>query len=143
MLKPKETIKYWKKKAWKEFSWFIRNRGSFDGYNNCCTCGANHEVKRLQGGHFVPGRHPIILFDERNCHPQCYNCNVNLKGNPRKYDLFMKKRYGQEVIDELDKLDGKTTDKKWFDYKEIYEKYKKINEGVEDDCCGKTGWEDL
>ena len=126
----KQTITYYKKKAWKEFSWYIRSKRSVNGFNSCCTCGQNYEVKRLQAGHFTQGRHPSVLFDERNCHPQCYNCNINLKGNPRKYDAFMKRKYGQEVIDDLDAKDGQDSKMKWFDYQEIYDKYKKLNEGT-------------
>lgn len=133
MLKTKDTIKYWKAKAWHEFSLYTRLQGADGGYeagtNTCCTCDTTYPVKRLQAGHFVPGRHSIILFDERNCHPQCYNCNINLKGAPRKYESFMKSKYGQEVIDELDRLDGQQSGFKWFDYKELFEKYKALNMG--------------
>jgi DNA repair exonuclease SbcCD ATPase subunit len=47
------------------------------------------------------------LFDERNCHAQCYGCNVMKKGNMVKYYKFMLKQYGQKVIDELEELDTK------------------------------------
>jgi hypothetical protein len=129
----KETIKYWKKKAWDEFSLFIRHRdalrSTITGENaKCCTCNVEYPVKKLQAGHFNPGRRNSILFDERGCHAQCYNCNINLKGNPRKYDKFMREVYGQEIIDELDSLSEQTKQMKWFQFKEIYEHYKKLND---------------
>jgi len=130
--KTPDSIKYWKKKAWTEFSIFIRNRDALattDDTENaiCCTCDTSYSVKKLQAGHFIPGRRNSILFEERGCHAQCYNCNINLKGNPRKYQKYMFNRYGQEVIDELDKLSEQTVQMKWFDFKEIYEKYKMLN----------------
>lgn len=132
-MKGKPTIKYWKKKAWDEFSLFIRHRDSLEDEENayCCTCNVKYPIKKLQAGHFNPGRRNSILFDERGCHAQCYNCNINLKGNPRKYDKFMKERYGQPIINELDRLSDQTVQMKWFQFQEIYEHYKKLNEGVE------------
>ena len=130
-MKGKPTIKYWKKKAWDEFSIFIRNRDALrDDPENavCCTCNTIYPVKKLQAGHFNPGRRNSILFDDRGCHAQCYNCNIRFKGNPRKYDKFMRLRYGQKTIDELDKLSEQTLQMKWFHFQEIYEKYKELNE---------------
>ena len=106
------TLTWYKKKTWAAFSMYIRLRGAdSDGYNQCVTCGVRKHWKELQAGHFIPGRHNAILFDERGCHAQDYHCNVGLKGNPREYDAFMRKTYGEMVIKELERLDG--TEKKF------------------------------
>ena len=94
-----------KAKAWTEFSLWVRlSAANSRGYAACVTCGAIKHYKRLQAGHFVPGRGNAILFDERGVHPQCFGCNIFKHGNPRMYNRWMKKHYGQAVIDELDDL---------------------------------------
>lgn len=98
-----------KAKAWGAFSAYIRTRdairttGSVDRCR-CVTCGKDYPAFGLgcvQAGHFLPGRHLSTLFDERNCHAQCYVCNVSLKGNWPAYQDFMRSKYGQSIIDEL------------------------------------------
>lgn len=59
----------------------------------------------MQAGHFIPGRHNAVLFDERNVHPQCVGCNVFKHGNLIPYYRYMLFYYGQAVIDELEELD--------------------------------------
>lgn len=87
-----------KKIAWDAFSKFIRLR---DDLNGCFTCPARKPWKQMQAGHFIPGRHNSVLFDERNCHSQCPSCNVFLHGNMIEYYPRMLEKYGQKVIDEL------------------------------------------
>lgn len=91
---------------------------------SCVTCGAVKYWKLGDAGHFVPGRHNIILFDERNCHFQCKRCNGPLKSNPRKYEAFMRRKYGQEVIDELDGLDQIVMPFMPSELKELLTKYR-------------------
>jgi len=57
----------------------------------------------LQGGHFIPGRHNANLFNERGVHAQCYNCNVNLKGNTLNYRRAIIKLYGEGADEEIEK----------------------------------------
>ena len=96
-----------KLKAWNLFSEYIRRRDADkSGLVNCVTCGklANWKGDGMQAGHFIPGRTLSILFDYRNCHNQCYSCNVGRSGNQVEYFVYMEKRYGREVIDELRRL---------------------------------------
>ena len=113
-----------KAKAWKYFSLYIRLRGAKGGMNTCVTCGRVKNYKDLQAGHFLPGRHNSILFDERNCWPQCYVCNVVLGGNGPRYYQFMLKKFGQKVIDELEKMDWVTKQMKVFQFQQLADYYK-------------------
>jgi hypothetical protein len=106
----KKGSKYWKKKAWGRFSQYIRlrdyaNQVDPEPYEApCISCGRKYPIAGvgcLQAGHFITRTRGAILFDERNVHAQCYNCNHTLKGNWDKYYDAMKQRYGQETIDEL------------------------------------------
>ena len=84
-----------------------RTTGSFE-YAQCVTCGVVYHFKKLQAGHFLPGRNNSILFNEKNCHAQCHGCNMFKMGNTVKYFRFMQKEYGDEVIEELERLDRQT-----------------------------------
>ena len=98
-----------KAKAWNEFSKYIRVRDSIRTTGTlteavCVTCGKQYPSFGkgcLQAGHFLPGRHLSVMFDERNVHAQCYNCNIRLKGNWSEYMTFMLSAYGNETINEL------------------------------------------
>jgi hypothetical protein len=135
------TLKPAKAKANKWFSLFIRTRDALITTGTltrclCVTCGRMYPIKQhggLQAGHFIQGRHPSVLFDERNCHAQCYGCNVMKKGNMVKYYKFMLENYGQEVIDELEALDRQVKPMKVYMYLEIADTYKKKLKELEDD----------
>lgn len=118
------TISGYKKKVWKVFSQYIRKKDADkNGYAICVTCGRNKYWKELQAGHFIPGRHNAILFDERLVHPQCYHCNILLSGNSRNYDAFMRKRYGDKKVAEFDKLGKYQGNVKQFTVKELNKLY--------------------
>ena len=105
MKKKLKTIFQLKSEVWVLFSRWIRQRDADEnGMVKCCTCLVVKHWKQMQAGHFIPGRRNANLFDERGCHAQCYSCNCGwLKGNPREYDAFMRRVYGEEVIKELEK----------------------------------------
>ncbi len=118
-----------KKKAWDQFSIFIRTRGADEtGLNQCVTCGLKFPWKALQAGHFIRGRLNANLFDERGCHAQCHRCNIHFQGNVVLYYKWMLTRFGQEVIDDLILQNSKT--RKWQpgELQAIFEKYKELNE---------------
>jgi len=117
-----------KKRAWRAFSLWVRNRGASGNTNVCITCGRRYPITgkgAIQAGHFIPGRTNAILFDPRGVWCQCYGCNVMKNGNMVKYYKFMLKKYGQKVIDELDRLATKSVKYSVSDYLEIESKYKK------------------
>lgn len=128
----KSPLKKAKKKAETIFSLYIRTRDALKTTGGkesllCITCDRLYPAFGLgcaQAGHFIPGRHPSVLFDERNAHGQCYNCNINLKGNWVKYEAKMILLYGIETVKELKELDKIDPHYKDFHYLEIYEKYK-------------------
>jgi len=119
------TLSSSKKKAWKQFSLYIRSRNSLDGETaQCITCLRWYPIKELQAGHWLPGRHNSVLFDERNCHEQCYGCNVMKKGNPVVYYHFMETKYGKEVMEELESKDRELSKLRIYDFQELEKKYK-------------------
>lgn len=81
MIKNKKTPK---KKAWDAFSRYIRTRDCLKSTGDrnrgaCVTCGRVFDFKKLQAGHFIPGRVNSILFDEQCVHAQCLTKESNLR----------------------------------------------------------------
>jgi len=114
-----------KDKCWKLCSEYNRRKDAdWRGNVPCCTCGVIKHWKEQQGGHFISGRNNAILFVDQGIHAQCYSCNCCKDGNPRKYDAYMKKRYGQRVINKLDKLSEETVKFTEEDLKNKIEEYK-------------------
>lgn len=112
----KLTLTQAKKKAWTQFSKFIRTRDK-----SCVTCGT---TDNLQAGHWLPGRHPSVLFDRRNVHAQCYGCNVGKNGNPIKYYHYMERTYGLDIMKELEELDTQIIKRTPQDYLDLEALYK-------------------
>lgn len=128
------TTKQAKKRAWDIFSRYIRTRDAIRTTGTkdealCITCDRRYPIKQLQAGHFIPGRHNAILFDERNVHAQCYGCNVMKQGNTVKYFRKMQELYGDKVIKKLEDLDSKEKQFKVFELDELYDYFKgRLNE---------------
>lgn len=97
--KPK-SIKSLKAQVWQLFSKYIRMRDCLRttgcaSFGLCITCGKRYHFKLLQAGHFIPGRHNVNLFSEEGTHAQCYNCNINLRGNTLEYRRQIIRLYGE------------------------------------------------
>lgn len=120
--KKKQSISTLKKKLWKEFSLFIRNRDKW----TCYTCGRKAEGSGLHSGHFISKSVGGIslYFHEKNVNAQCYNCNINLSGNIWIYG----QKLGEKTVAELYAIKGQTA--KWTvdDYLEKIAYYKGIND---------------
>ena len=129
----KNGVKYWKGKAWDEFSKYIRLRDAIETTKTkewiiCCTCGKQYPAFGrgcAQAGHYVPGRTHILLFEEHGVHGQCYNCNHTLKGNPMNYRDFMLDKYDLEETERIEQCRFNRTFKyRDFELKELRDKYK-------------------
>jgi len=105
--KKKVTISSLKKKVWVLFSQYIRMRDCLKTtgckeWGLCITCGKRYHIKLLQAGHFIPGRHNANLFSEKGTHAQCYNCNINLRGNTLEYRRKVIELYGEGADEKLE-----------------------------------------
>ena len=116
----KNKISVLKRKAWKVFSLWIRERDDW----RCFTCGRGGIGSFMNAGHYISRRHNATLFDERNVHAQCMNCNLWGYGNMGVYTLKLQKKYGSGIIKELTK---KSRQIKQFTEKELLEVIKKYS----------------
>lgn len=139
MKKKSRRLGLYKKDAISSYSIFIRTRDCIRTtgttmWGLCITCDRRYHFKVLQAGHFIPGRRNANLFYERGCHAQCYNCNVNLKGNFLNYLRAIIRLYGQQIIEELESNNKLIVKYKKHDYisimNEYKEKTKKLKEQV-------------
>lgn len=124
----KQTISKVKKLTWAVFSLMIRVRDCLrttgcSSWGLCITCGKRYHIKLLQAGHFLPGRHNSNLFYERGTHAQCYNCNINLKGNTIEYMKALIVLYGDNIVDELVENDKKLLKFTIPDLEEMWKDY--------------------
>lgn len=122
-MKKKVSVSYYKKKLDTIFSLFIRLRDSDEhGYASCYTCGVTKHYKELQCGHFAPRQYLSLRYDERNCHTQCYACNMLYNGQPSAYAEHLKRDYGEEILTEIEQKRKEVT--KNFPYEVKLEHYK-------------------
>lgn len=125
----KHKLSWYKKKAWENFSKYIRTRDClrFTGSPErgvCVTCKRPYLFTQLQAGHFIAGRNNAVLFDEEAVYSQCYGCNVGRGGAHVEYFIFMEQEHGREKIDELRLKRHQTVIFKQPDYERIAEEYK-------------------
>lgn len=85
----------------KVFSVYIRYSSSIGGKARCVTCGTVKPWKEMHNGHFISRGKFATRWDEMNCHVQCEDCNLKLKGNLVKYRKYMISKYGFYAVQEL------------------------------------------
>ncbi len=123
-----------KKRVWEVFSKYIRTRDCLEttgcpDWGLCITCGKRYHIKLLQAGHFIAGRHNANLFSEKGTHAQCYNCNINLKGNTLVYRRQIIEQYGQGYDEVLERASQQIVKLTKSDLEELAFKFKeKIKE---------------
>jgi len=74
-----------------------------DGWCQCVTCGEVRQWNELDAGHYVTRFNKATILDERNCWPQCKNCNQWHGGSPALYRVFLVQKFGEEVVLELER----------------------------------------
>ena len=109
-----KSISWLKKEADRVFSLWIRAR---DG--QCVTCGGRTQ---LQNGHYIPRNWLGLRYNEKNCNTQDYRCNIALKGNLDEYALFLRRKYGEGILEELKALKVPTSFHR-KDFEEVIRKY--------------------
>lgn len=124
-----KTVSSMKKLAWTNFSKYIRTRDCIrtsgdPTHGFCYTCGAHKPFKELQAGHFIPGRRPTVLFDERQVKAQCYRCNVGLHGNWTEFLTKMNKEFGNKEVDKMIEESKQIKQFKVYELEAINERYR-------------------
>jgi hypothetical protein len=109
-----------KKKADRLFSQYIRRFHADEGGTvSCVSCGKLMHWKESENGHYIKRGHLSLRYDERNCAPQCTRCNRYMGGNQDEYAVYLVKKYGPGIIEELHALKHQAV--KWYtnDWREL------------------------
>ena len=125
----KKNLSYYKNKAWRMFSKYIRTRDcikatGFADQGKCVTCNKFFPFSELQAGHAIGGRNNSILFDEKLVNAQCRACNHYGNGKYGEYSVWFIKTYGLDMWQGKVELSNQSVVYKIPDYQEIYLKYK-------------------
>lgn len=84
----------------------------------------------MDAGHYVPKSYGLsVYFEEKNVHAQCQGCNLFAQGNPSSYSISLKKRYGENIVEELDAQKHKMVKYSRSDYEELINKYMGLTNG--------------
>ena len=115
-----------KEEVWGIFSEYIRKRDCLRttgdiNWGRCITCELPFPYKQGDAGHFIPGRHNSILFEETCVHFQCRRCNRFMGGEPLKYRRAIVRLYGEGYDI---KLEEQAMESKKFSREELLEKKK-------------------
>ena len=85
---------------------YIRKRDSKNGYGNCISCGIRKAVADLQVGHYYKRQHDFttaLLTELRNVALQCEQCNGYRHGNQTGFAIGLIKKYGDGILQELER----------------------------------------
>ena len=131
------TYKNPKAYAWRLLSMLIRLRDANEnGMITCCSCGKEIFWREADAGHFEPkgtgAKGKALEFYERNIHAQCGTCNRNQGYNRARkeqikinYSVFMMKKYGEGIFDELERVENTVTHLKSYHWVALIQEYKK------------------
>ena len=125
------SVKALKKKAWTEFSKFIRTRDCLlttgtktEGI--CISCGRRVEFSNCDAGHFISRSKTATLFHEKNVNLQCKSCNAF--SDARVFDVYrinLIKKWGKGTDIEIEEKSLEIKKFTPYELQELIEVYKK------------------
>jgi hypothetical protein len=122
------------KKAWKVVSDFVRQR-DWEKYKRCVSCGTYLESwQKGQAGHYRAWSlcNGIFKYDLRNVALQCAACNYHSDGKiGHTFAEELKRRYGDNILDELNDEDRKHRGKKVEEWQLVEMCAKLLNRAVD------------
>lgn len=114
----------YKEKLDRVFSIYIRTLyADYKGYVKCYTCGKVVEWKEAQCGHFIRRQFTAVRFDERNCRPQCYDCNMIFDGMEESFEEHLREELGEKEVDKLIEIGKQERNYSDEEYKELIHFY--------------------
>ena len=123
-----KSLKYYKKRADRLFSLWVRQGGAVDGVSRCVTCGTPHPWRSIHCGHFMSRGRESTRYHEKNTGCQCVSCNTFDQGRQFEFGLYIDKRYGAGTAEKLSILSKVECKRGWLDYQiigdELLEKLK-------------------
>ncbi len=84
------------------FAKFIKVRDSQSEYFICISCNNTKPINQFNAGHYFSRGALSIRWDEKNVNGQCVHCNKWKSGNIQGYTKGLIKKYGKDIIQELE-----------------------------------------
>jgi hypothetical protein len=106
------------------FSKWVRFSNAKKGYCVCVSCGKIDAPERMDAGHFVDRAHHCLRWDERNVQPQCRHCNRFKEGQKDSYALFLVRKYGANILEELNNQKHNICQFRTLELEEMIKDYK-------------------
>jgi hypothetical protein len=110
-----------KKELDRVFSIYIRIRDK----GVCISCGDEKYWKYQHCGHYVSRSYLSLRFDEKNCNVQCISCNIFKKGNMDEYAIALIRKYGKNILEDLNRRKHTSTKFSKQDYERMIALYKR------------------
>lgn len=108
----------------KTFHLFIRLRDARkDGTFQCISCGRILPFERSDCGYYINERHSATRYNEDNCHAQCRTCNFFKGGNPEEFRKVLIRKFGEEKVEELERLKNDISKMSETDYQNKIDYY--------------------
>ena len=106
------------------FSHYLRQKYADDnGFVRCYTCDTVLHWKDIQCGHYYSRGSQATRWDEKDCRPQCYSCNVGKNGNYPVFAERLRDEIGDDGMDELKRLSHATSKFSRPDLLDLIHKY--------------------
>ena len=110
------------------FSKFVRLSGlNSQGYIICVTCGGFFTYRMIDCGHYIGREERATRWEERNTGSQCHSCNRYAEGKKAQFALYLQRKYGLGILQELNDQVNKFSH---FTASELEEKIKYYQEKV-------------
>jgi hypothetical protein len=136
---PKTAVKM----ADRAFSNYIRLKyADENGMIECFTCGERRSIKEMDCGHYVSRQHKSLRWDERNAHPQCWACNRFNEGRKDEYALRLIKKYGPDILNQLQVEKHQALYKADINFRELTDKYSKMAKALLEEKIGQKVYDD-
>ena len=113
-----------KTKLDKIFSKYIKQRDGGQDYFKCISCGGVKPMTQFNAGHFWSRRYMSTRYCEKNVNGQCVYCNFHLKGNIQGYANGLIRKYGKDILVELEIKKNNTTKMGAFEFDLLINEYK-------------------
>lgn len=105
-----KTLSQYEAEAKKAFQKYIRLR---DEAENCISCNTSAATEWHASHYFDCNKYSGLIFNEKNVHKSCKQCNVFWHGNIPEYRKGLIKRYGNEYVEQLESLSDEKRVYKW------------------------------
>lgn len=105
-----------KRKLDEIYSKYIRKSSADEQGYITCYCGARVPWEESDNSHYIPRGILSLRYEPKNTHASCRRCNRFMGGNLQAYAIYLRRKYGADILEWLDREKRKTT--KYFPYEE-------------------------